>query len=729
MKTMRNECLNENWVDVSHGLGIPFGGIGTGYCVFGKYGFSKVNFDSTPDPETMQYNGRGPREACNYLEPPENLAPFALFLSEGQKEYAMQETPVAWRPGAQPVAKTTAHAFLPRGHFTFTSPGWDLNVSMTGFSPMIPHDLANSTIPVQVHTLSLTNTARQDRTLTLKLIHRERLKTVGKKAVFEEPAGQAAFLLEGGLADASGVQKELSLKGGESKTVRLFIAWYYPSFVTPSTTLTETYTRYYSKTFSSAAGVIDAAVQNADRWSQAVDEWHDSFDVPAYFKRLWFSSLCSTICSTMLSDDPYFFEIETPHRHVCTMDVDVYCHWLYMVNWPEIERMEMNQYFRSIPTTGERTGLVWHSLWDDAAHYVEEPIFLTRVYRDFLWFRDRDWLSKTFDLVVLAANRVYEEGHSEHLIDSPHGNQSYDAWKMPGVSAFVNSAWVYGLYALERMAAILQRPAKIDGTDVSELRTKAAADFDRLLWNETSGCWNCFHRTPGAAEDSVPESVFTDQLFGYWALSLDSGARAVLPADKIRTALQTLYTHNCIDDPAGDFRGWVNGLLPGRRADQEPTGYHARVFWICAQLDLGSLLGLIGREEEALDVFQSLERSLHNNHLAVGEWNQSIDAGLNTRSLPEEPGKDTPRFPPYPRYKCAWEYLIRLLGLQADETSLYLQPFRSLDFSLHNVQLAGVTLTVEVQAGWRKATVNGKDVSLPLHLPRDGGPYCVRFEK
>lgn len=726
---MHGKCVNENWVDVSHGLGIPFGGIGTGYCVFGKYGFTKVNFNSTPDPETMQYNGRGPKEASNYLEEPANTAPFALLFCEGQKEYALQETPLAWLPGAQPIAKTTAHAFLPKGFFTFDSPGWGLNVSMTGFSPMIPHDLANSTIPVQMYTLTITNTTDKVRTLTLKLVHREKLKFVDTKAVFEEEAGQVAFLLESGLPIENGLCTLFRLKKGQSRTIRFRLSWYYPNFVTPSRTLPGTFRRYYTKTFSAAVEILDVAEQNADCWSQAIDEWHDSFDVPAYFKRLWFSSLSSTICSTMLSDDPYFFEIETPHRHVCTMDVNVYSSWLYMIHWPEIERMEMNQYFRSIPADGAQAGLIWHSLWDDAAHYVEEPIFLTRVYRDFLWFRDRDWLDQAFNLAVLAARRVYQEGHYEHLIDSPHGNQSYDVWKMPGVSAFVNSAWVYGLYALEQMAAILQKPAEIDGIPVSQLRDKAATDFDRLLWNETTGCWNCFHRTPGAVEDSVPESVFTDQLFGYWALSLDSGARAVLPEEKVHSALQTLYTHNCIDDAARKFRGWVNGLLPGRRADVEPTGYHARVFWICAQLDLGSLLGLIGKEEESLDVFQSLERSLHNHHLAVGEWNRSIDADLNTRILSDEPGKDTPRFPPYPRYKCAWEYLIRLLGLNVNEKYIYLQPFRSLDFSLRNVRLAGVTLSVKVQNGWRKAMLDGREVSPPVHLPRDGGPFDVRFVK
>jgi uncharacterized protein (DUF608 family) len=725
MKYIRSD---DNYVDVSHGLGIPFGGIGTGYCAFGKYGFVKVNFNSIPDPETMQYNGRGPKEACNYLDEPANKAPFALFLSEGERVYALQETPVSWRPEARPVDRTAAYAFLPKGEFVFEKAGWDLAVSLAGFSPMVPHDLANSTIPVQVYTLTVANTSDRPRKITLHLGHRETLRAAGKKALFEEPAGQVAFMIEGGRADGSGVQVDLELAASEEKTVRFFISWYYPKFNTPSTTLTDTFQRYYTRSFSDAAGIIDYAEKAADGWSRAIDEWHSSFEVPSYFKRLWFSSLCSVICSTMLSDDPYFFEIETPHRHVDTMDVNVYSSWLYLINWPEIERMEMNQFFKTIPTEGPQTGLVWHSLWNDAAHYVEEPIFLTRVYRDYLWFNDPAWLNKSFPLAVLAANNVYGTGNYQYLIKSTHGNQSYDAWKMPGVSAFVNSAWIYGLYSLDKMSKILNRPAEVAGLPIAEMKDKAVTSFDKILWNGRMKYWNCFYRTPDAEKISVPESAFTDQLFGKWAVGIDPEAETVLPADKVKLALETLYQYNLIDDREAGFRGWVNGLLPGRK--KEPSDqYHAYVCWICAQLGLGSLLGLSGREDACLDVFQSLEESLHNNHLAVGEWNQSIDENLKSKTLPLEPGKDTPRFPPYPRYKCAWEYLIRILGLKMDEQNLFLKPFTTIDFAIREFKLAGTVLTVKVNAGWTKVFVNGKPSPLPVKVDR-GVPRCeIEFRK
>jgi len=100
---------------------------------------------------------------------------------------------------------------------------------------------------------------------------------------------------------------------------------------------------------------------------------------------------------------------------------------------------------------------------------------------------------------------------------------------------------------------------------------------------------------------------------------------------------------------------------------------------------------------------------------------------LKVRRLPEEPGKDTPRFPPYPRYKCAWEYLVRILGLKMDEQFLYLSPFRTIDFTLNEVTLAGTSLSVTVQSGWTTAVVDGEPVTGPVRLSRSKDRYKVEF--
>src|ERR1039457_6382060 len=82
-------------VDVSHGPGIPFGGIGTGFSMFGKYGFVDVYFD-----------GRPLRSSDWRLDrPPQDPPSFAFLLPEGNQSIALQETSVAWQPNAQPVDK------------------------------------------------------------------------------------------------------------------------------------------------------------------------------------------------------------------------------------------------------------------------------------------------------------------------------------------------------------------------------------------------------------------------------------------------------------------------------------------------------------------------------------------------------------------------------------------------------------------------------------------------
>jgi hypothetical protein len=142
-----------------------------------------------------------------------------------------------------------------------------------------------------------------------------------------------------------------------------------------------------------------------------------------------------------------------------------------------------------------------------------------------------------------------------------------------------------------------------------------------------------------------------------------------------------------------------------------------------------TILADAGEEEKSLDVFNSIEASLHNNHLFVGEWNKSVGPDGLSRTLPEEPQKDTPRFPPYPRYKSGWEYLRVILGLKMDAQNFHLNPFKTIDFSLGDIQLAGTRFTVTVQSGWTKILVNGQPQTEPVQLPRSLRAVKLEFIK
>lgn len=698
------------WVDVSQGIGVPVGGLGTGYSAFGKFGFVHVNFDGRPD--NVKYD---PNTAwgSTYTQDPTIKSTFGFVIVDQNSRYVLQSSPAVWEPSARTFAAVKSYAYLPKGKVTFSGNGSDLVASVISFSPLLPHDLKTATIPIQIFDVTVTNSSPKSKRLLLRLENSATGKAEKNVAVFTDKNGQLAFGVQNGVADETGVEAELDLPSRASQSVRFAIGWYYPVLQ-----IRGDEKRFYSKTFHNASEVVALGLRDAELWSRRIDAWHDSIDVPAYFKRMWFSSLTSVMTSTMLTSKPAYYAIETPHVHLNTMDVDAYTSWINLINWPELERMDMEEFFAVTPLSGPNAGSVPHSLPDDRSNYAVEPIFMVRLYRDYLWFNDPAWASQGFSQAVQAANRVYNMDHYQYLLDSPKGNQSYDKWKMPGVSSYVNSPWIYGLYGLNRLSERLHRSVDVGGVPIQVMSRNGSKDFDSVLWSKPNHDWNCFFRTADASSVNTPDETFTDQLFGRWMLAIDPNAGTVLPQHKVDTALHTLYRNNLVDDSAHGFRGWVNGMLPDHTPDMT-AGYHSRTFWYGPQINLGSLLGLEGDEAASLDVFRSVELSMHGDDLAAGEWNKSVNAAGEVIPLPEEPGKDTPRFPPYPRYQSSWEYLPRILGLRMDEQYFYLKPFQTIDFRLTGVQLAGTEFTVRVQSGWTRALLNGHRISLPVQIPRD----------
>ena len=84
----------------------------------------------------------------------------------------------------------------------------------------------------------------------------------------------------------------------------------------------------------------------------------------------------------------------------------------------------------------------------------------------------------------------------------------------------------------------------------------------------------------GASSGSIPNSLFTDQLFGRWIAAIDPESSGILPERKIRSAVRALYKNNIVEDPGQQFRGWVNGMQEGHVPDM--SGRHARTFWLGA---------------------------------------------------------------------------------------------------------------------------------------------------
>ncbi len=679
--------LNDNFVNVSHSIGAPFGAIGTGYGVFGKFGFIRPNFNSTPDAPLIK---KWRDEAHNnYIEPLNHLNQNFLTLNftvDG-KTYAVQSQKT--ENSTELLADSlVSYAFLPFALHIAEFKVLDLTVDLLFYSPLIPHELKESCTPASCISVKFKNNGKN-------VLNGDVFFTLKDKA-------ETAFVAE--IND-----NKFSIKPGEEFGTTAFMAWYYPEFKTTSPKATDTYIRYYTENFKDENEVLTYAKLKHGEWKAKIQEWQDSVGMPAPFKRMWFNSLSSVMTSTMM-DKNYFFEIESPHFWINTMDVTIYSAWLYMINWPELEKRDMYQYKEAIDTNPEdKKGFVWHSLWNDGTHYVEEPCYITRIYRDYLWYNDKKFLSDMSSTVKNALNRVYGESY-DSLIESIDGNQSYDMWKMPGVCAYVNMTWLYALYSAIKMSKAIGKDISIDGVDTAALLENAKKSFVKYLWNDEYKYFNAFKWTENSRKMNVEQAVFSDQMFGRWLMLIEKDLDDLIDIEKIKSSLNYIYENNCVEDSEKGLRGWANGMLPERVVDpttDEPSRHNefSNTWWLGAQLDLASLLGELGEEEKALDVFYSLEKSFENNHLAVGEWNlKTSDDRLPFRSWQ---AKDTPSFPAYPRYKCCWEMLIRILGLKMDEKEMELTPFKSFPFYLNDFIIAGCKLTINAQKDWNKIIVDG----------------------
>ena len=684
--------ITNDWVNVSHSIGTPFGAIGTGYGVFGRFGFVRPNFNSTPDVPLIK-SWKDPAYN-NYIEVTNDLNKnfLAINLTVGNNVYAIQK--IATENSTEIMAdELETYAFLPFSKHiaNFKKLGIDAEVLL--YNPLIPHNLEESVIPILCMNITLKNsgndTVEGDLSLNLKGKVDDGIKTA-----LDE--GDSAHFL---------------LNVGEKFTTNAFLAWYYPEFKTTSPKATDNYIRYYTKKFKNALEVINYAKANHLEWKAKIKVWQDSVGMPAPFKRLWFNSLSSVMTSTMMSTEPYFFEIESPHFWINTMDVTIYSAWLYMINWPELEKMDMYQYKQAIDCNTENKGFVWHSLWSDGTHYVEEPCYITRIYRDYLWYNDKKFLSDMRNTVGDALNRVYGESY-DGLIESIDGNQSYDMWKMPGVCTYVNMPWLYAIYSVLKINQILGTNISIPEIKLEDLLQKAKDSMIKYLWNEEYGYFDAFRWTENSRHKNVQDTVFSDQMFGRWLLLIEKDLDSLLPKEMIEKSLNYIYENNLIDDKENGMRGWSNGMLKNHVPCGKDAEWFTNTWWLGAQFDLASLLGELGEEKKALDVFYSVESSLKNNHLAVGEWNANTTE--DGKSVLTWESKDTPSFPSYPRYKCCWEMLIRIIGLKMDENVIELTPFKSFDFYLNDFVIAGCKLTINAQKDWTRIIVDGEEKELAV---------------
>ena len=733
----------EKYINVIHSVGAPLGGIGTGYFVYGKYGFTHFNLNGFPEQkQTADYPHT---DLWNYTTDDPEDAPIALYAEIGGNRYYLQKKLPSFAKGAVSEC-IESKAYMPLVFSSFDT-GEQVRVNMLMYSSVKPHDLKNTSVPACVIKFELVNNSDTAKTVKFGLDY--------DKTAFNEAAAESGVTLTDNDGNISFICKEntFELNSCERAEGTAALGWFYKSFVTQGLARDDIilrhnaienyvrednqngYDRYYVLNYKDSYSAALAAAENSEEWLAAIENWHDSFDLPFYIQRVLFGSFSSAITSSLLTANGYFFEIEQPHGCLNTMDVSVYSAWMYMINWPELEEKDLYQYISCIPMTGENKGKVWHSLWQDGAHYVEEAIYAVRVWRYALWSGDKQFVTDAYPTVKAALEYLYSTDGYGSLINNPSGNQSYDAWKMPGIDAYVNTQWVYALFSYVSMCGVMGIEPELAGKNARDILKSAIKEFKETLWDEESGYFKAY--VPNEKSNFLPfgDAVFSDQLFGLWAVSIDKNAKNVIEKEFNERALKKIYTHNRLTDEEKGLSCWLNGMMPVKEdtyrihkedGAYEECGYHALCCWVSTEMELASLCYRVGLENIGEDIFKNVSEYMGKNVLAVGEYNRALGENFKPVTLKHEPGKDTPRFPAYPRYKSSWEHIISLLNTETDFESICFSPAKNADITLKNVIIGNEKFNITVLKNWSECFVDGEKSQ--AKIPRNGKVHTVEFK-
>ena len=140
--------------------------------------------------------------------------------------------------------------------------------------------------------------------------------------------------------------------------------------------------------------------------------------------------------------------------------------------------------------------------------------------------------------------------------------QVHDDWQMSGTACHVATLWLATLKIAERMAMAM---GDADFAEVcSDLANQSAKALEEILWNDEVGCYYLY-RDLASGEES--DTVLADQLVGECYARLH-GLASLLPDDRVKTILETLWRLNVAATP----HGIMCSVRPAGTTDADAAG-------------------------------------------------------------------------------------------------------------------------------------------------------------
>jgi len=463
---------------------------------------------------------------------------------------------------------------------------------------------------------------------------------------------------------AAAIAVRFTVRPGKTKKIPFILAWDLP--VTEYAAGVADYRRYtdfFGRNGQNAWAMIRTALKHGDVWRDRILDWQkpilDRSDLPDWFKMALFNELYlltdgGTLWTAATEDAPIgrFGVLEClDYAWYESLDVRLYGSFGLMMLWPSLDKAVLEAFARAIPTHDQTPRIIGYNqapairkakgatphdlgapnehpwaksnytsyqdcnLWKDLG-----SDFVLQVYRDYLLTGANDtdflwecWVAIAQTLTYLKTFDLDGDGIPEN---SGAPDQTFDDWRLQGISAYCGALWIAALEAALKIGAILldsPAPVQVIPQTAEEIETplaifqgwltQARAIFHPTLWNGE------YYRLDSGSGSDV---VMADQLCGQFYARL-LGLPDVVEPQYAKSALKKVYEACFLKFHDGKI-GAANGMKPDG-TPEDPDSTHPQEVWTGINYGLAAYLWQTGLEEEALRLTEAVVRQIYENGL------------------------------------------------------------------------------------------------------------------
>ncbi|MEB3216972.1 MAG: GH116 family glycosyl hydrolase [Nostocales cyanobacterium 94392] len=462
---------------------------------------------------------------------------------------------------------------------------------------------------------------------------------------------------------AAAIAVRFTLEPGETLSIPFAIAWDFPiTEFASGITYKRRYTDFFGVNGQNAANIAITALEEYQGWLDQIQAWQEPIiqrqDLPDWFKMALFNELYDltaggTLWSAASNGDPFgqFAVLEClDYRWYESLDVRLYGSFGLLILFPELEKAVIRAFARAISESDQNTrvigyyytigaesplairklaGATPHDLGAPNEHVWEKTNytsyqdcnqwkdlgcdFVLQVYRDFIYTgsTDIEFLADCWNAIVETLNylKAFDLDGDGIPENSGAPDQTFDDWRLQGVSAYCGGLW---LAALEAAIAI----SEVLSSQAVEIENLAAQKVVYQNWLEKSRpvyqgkLWNGkFYRLDS---ESGSEVVMADQLCGQFYARLLQ-LPDIVPKECTISALNTVYDACFLKFNEGKF-GAANGL----RVDgspENPDATHPLEVWTGINFGIAAFLVQMGMKSEAFKLTEAVVNQIYENGL------------------------------------------------------------------------------------------------------------------